>query len=133
LDPVAARSFVSRQLGLEARKIHAKNAIKVFNKHEDAVGKYNTAIIALEAEAGRQFLSYGLKSEIELLDLQHPFASNTDLIFNAILGAPLFRESLYMEPNSSIPDVQQQVMICRQAMPSRERAKRTKKTKKGKK
>jgi hypothetical protein len=55
-------------------------------------------------------------------------------MINTIIGIPLFRESLHVEPNSSmLIEVQQQVPICGQAMPSREQAKRTRKTKKGKK
>jgi hypothetical protein len=58
LDSVAAGSFVSRQLGLEACKICAKNAIKVFKKPEDAITAYNAELSKLEALAGAQFLSH---------------------------------------------------------------------------
>jgi hypothetical protein len=160
VDPVQAGSYVSRQLGLEARKKRAGNAMAVFADAPAAVAKYNTELTNLEAKAGAAFVEYSekasalgyseeqsrnyatkrcadwLESEIELLDLQHPFAGNTDLMINAKLGASLFRDpSMRVEPNSSVPvDVQQQVPIRGQAIPGRGRAPgRSKKTKKGKK
>jgi hypothetical protein len=157
-DAGSAGAYISRQLGLEARKMRATNALAVFNDPPAAVGAYNAALTKLQDEAGDQFiklherateLGYSddqaknyatkrcadwLESEIELLDLKHPFAGNTDLMINAKLGGNIFNQQMRVEPDSSVPvDVQQRVPIRGQAMQAGGQKKRTRKTKKGKK
>jgi hypothetical protein len=129
-------------------------------KESTAVTKYNKELTKLEVQFGTAFAEYAskanalsyseeqaknydtkhcagwLESEIELLDLQIPFAGNINLIINSKLDTPTFRNSsLYLEPNSSmLVDIQQQVPICKQAILDRGRApRRSKKTKNGKK
>jgi hypothetical protein len=155
-NPVVAGEYVSRQVGLEARKVRSERAMDVFEKPGAAVKNYNAELNALQAKAGDAFVEYSkkafglgyseeqakiyatkrcadwLESEIELLDLQHPFAGNTGLMINASAQTPIFgASSLRVEPNSSMPvDVQQQVPIRGRAP---RRSKKTKKGKKGKK
>jgi uncharacterized protein YdgA (DUF945 family) len=96
------------------------------------MGAYNTALTTLQGEAGDQFIklhkraselgysedqakNYAMKQcadwlelEIELIDLKHPFASNTDLMISAKLGGNIFNQQMRVKPDSSVPvDVQQ--------------------------
>jgi hypothetical protein len=155
LNNASAGSYVGKQIGLEARKIRAAKAIKVFKKPEDAVTNYNTALTALETDAGKEFLclyekasllGYSeeqaklyatkrsadwLESEIELLDFEHPYAGNTDMMINAKLGAPILGQRMRVEADSSVPvDVQQRVPIRGQAVPAGGQKKRSRKGKK---
>jgi hypothetical protein len=55
-DAGSAGEYISRQLGLEARKHHATNVLAVFNDPATVVGAYNTAFTTLQGEAGDQFI-----------------------------------------------------------------------------
>jgi hypothetical protein len=154
-DAGSAGEYISKQLGLEARKTHATNVLSVFNDPTAAVGAYNTALTTLQGEAGDQFIkphkratelgysedqakNYAIKrcadwleSEIELIDLKLPFAGNTDLMINAKLGGNIINQQMRIEPDFSVPvDIQQCVPIHGQAMQAGGQKKSSRKGKK---
>jgi hypothetical protein len=118
LDKKTAGTYVSKQIGLKARKIRAAKALDTFADPVVAVTKYNYELGKLGTIAGGQFnssfsramvLSYSedlakdyaikctancLESEMELLDYEIPYASNTSLMINAKVGALLLGQLL---------------------------------------
>jgi hypothetical protein len=141
LTPEGAGKYVSRQIGLEARKLHSSAAMASFADPKTAVTEYNTELGKLEILGGEQFAkfyekAYGLgysedmaknyatkraadwmEAELELLNLQRPFVGSTDMMINAQIGAPVLGQSMRIQPDSTIPvDVQQRVPIRGQAI-----------------
>jgi hypothetical protein len=55
-NPVVAGEYVSRQVGLEARKVRSERATDVFDKPGAAVKDYNAELAKLQAEAGAAFV-----------------------------------------------------------------------------
>jgi hypothetical protein len=55
LNPESAGTYVSKQMGLEARKIRATRALASFADPQTAVAKYNEELGKLELAAGAQF------------------------------------------------------------------------------
>jgi hypothetical protein len=147
LDDKSAGNYVSKQIGLEARKIRATRALASFADPTAAVTNYNTELEKLELSASGQFntsynravaLGYSddmakdyatkctaswLDSEMELLDYEIPYASNTNMMINAKVHAPIMGQSSRGLADSPAAPIQGR---ARHSTPQKKRARKGK-------